>query len=154
MRIPKRRTDQVDEITRESRVAAKSQDTKEWLIIHSFTTDPDDQRCCVSPPMLAMKWEMAQVVFNSLLQEAVINTARQHGDAFLCKMNDEDDLFRVGIFKEYGTEVVPEEVLMLMDRSAMTDELYYEMYMREGPGEPVTREMTIVRPGAKKQVVH
>ncbi|EDY2030005.1 hypothetical protein GTB64_004447 [Salmonella enterica] len=153
MNIPNRRTDQVPEITAESKLASHAAEGKEWLIIHSYLTDPVNKRCCISPPMLAMRWDMAQVVFNSLLEDAVVSTGQKHGSAYLCKLNDEDDVFRVGIFKEYGENMLPEEVLMLMTREAMTDELYFGMYLKDGPGETVISDMVIHAPMKNKKTV-
>ncbi|EBA6160823.1 hypothetical protein BIW22_24865 [Salmonella enterica] len=150
MSILKRNPDQVGLFAQESKLATS--DATEWVVIHSYIPDNETERCCVSPPMLALKWEMAQVVFNSLLEESVMNTARKHGDAFICQFNDDPDVLRLGVFKEYGHHVQPEEVMMLMDRRALTDELYFEMYLKDGPGDTVVMEMP-VRPEAAP-IVH
>ncbi|EAM1616291.1 hypothetical protein EU642_21890 [Salmonella enterica] len=154
MNIPKFTPEDAGEFLKSSELSQS--DAKEWVVIHSFLVDEDERRCCVSPPMLAMKWEMAETVFNSLLEEGLMNVARNNeGDAYMCRMTDEKDAYRIGIFSRYGTEEVPKEVLALLDRRALTDELYYELYLRDGVGETTVHEMTIVPPAAPtKPVLH
>ena len=154
MNIPKFTPEDAGEFLKSS--ALSQSDAKEWVVIHSFLVSEEEKRCCVSPPMLAMKWEMAETVFNSLLEEGLMNVARNNeGDAYMCRMTDEVDAYRVGIFSRYGTEEVPKEVLAIMDRRALTDELYYELYLRDGVGETTVHEMTIVPPAAPtKPVLH
>ncbi|EIW6162783.1 hypothetical protein MF451_003780 [Salmonella enterica subsp. enterica serovar Saintpaul] len=133
--------DDIGTFARESKIAAS--DAKEWVVVHSFLVDEEKGRASVSPPMLALKWEMAQVIFNSLLEQGMRNTAMERHDAYLAVLNDENDVFRLGIFPEKRTDVFPLEVLMLLDRRSLTDEMYYDMYLKEGPGETAVFDVQI-----------
>ncbi|EGD6457271.1 hypothetical protein IAJ44_004332 [Salmonella enterica] len=133
---------------------AKS-DASEWVIIHSFLVDKEERRCCVSPPMLALKWQIAETVFNSLLKEGLMNVARQaEGHAWLARLNNEKDVFRVGIFKEHDPEGVPEEVLMLMDRRSLTDEIYHDLYVKDTTGEVSVVEVPLHAPKVPPKPVY
>ncbi|ECN9265181.1 TPA: hypothetical protein ACODIZ_003623 [Salmonella enterica subsp. enterica serovar Newport] len=133
--------DDLGSFVRESKIAASG--CSEWVIVHSFLIDEDKGRASVSPPMLALKWEMAQVIFNSLLEEGMRNVAVHFSDAYLAVMDNHDDMFRLGIFPEMSTEVYPLEVLMLLDRRSLSDEMYYDLYLKEGPGETKVYEVPI-----------
>ena len=154
MNIPQFMPDQSPDVIKGCELSKS--DATEWVVIHSFLVSEDEKRCCVSPPMLALKWEMAQVVFNSLLREGLMNTAqRGDGNAYLCRLNNEKDVFRVGIYNECDPEAVPEEVLMVMDRRSLTDEIYHELYIKDGIGETAVMDVQIVPPvEPAKPVLH
>ncbi|ENE5752126.1 hypothetical protein ACFLMW_003806 [Salmonella enterica] len=133
--------DDIGVFIRDSALAGS--DATEWVIIHSFLIDEDKGRASVSPPMLAMKWNMGTVIFNSLLEEAMRNTAINYRDAYLAVLDNEKDVFRLGIFPEKRTDIYPLEVIAMMDRRMLTDDMYFDLYLKEGPGETQVFEMPI-----------
>ncbi|EON2339005.1 hypothetical protein ACLLKL_001975 [Escherichia coli] len=128
-------------------------DATEWVIIHSFLIDDEAGRASVSPPMLAMKWNMGTVIFNSLLEQGMRNVAMTHTDAYLAIMNNEKDVFRLGIYTEKRTDIYPVEVLAMIDRRSLTDEMYHDLYLKEGPGETQVYEIPINPAQAEKEPV-
>ncbi|EHS7647088.1 hypothetical protein KWH26_003698 [Salmonella enterica] len=134
-------TDDIGVFLRDAKIASAT--ATEWVVVHSYLVDEEAGRASVSPPMLALKWDMAAVIFNSLLEEGMRNTAIRHRDAWLAVLNNEDDVFRVGIFSKKGPDEYPEEVLMCLDRRSLTEEMYYDMYLKEGPGETIVQDVPI-----------
>ncbi|EPT1451898.1 hypothetical protein ACVOZ6_003486 [Escherichia coli] len=118
----------------------RKSDATEWLVFHSYLIDDNSGRCGISPPMLALTWDMAKVVFNSLLEEALENMSRNYDRAFFARMENSPEQLRVGVFPKMG-EGFPIEAIMLMDRRCLTMELYDKFYVQHNTGEMVTKEM-------------
>lgn len=118
-------------------------DAKEWLVLHSYLTDKETGKCAISPPMLALTWDMAVTVFDSLIEAALGNMGRKQGEAFLARLEDTEASLRVGIFAEMSEKAYPEEVFMLLDRRAMTMELYTDMYLKGTTGGTFVAEIPI-----------
>ncbi|EDL8063714.1 hypothetical protein CTA21_16305 [Salmonella enterica] len=115
-------------------------DAAEWLVFHSFLIDEESGRCGISPPMLAMTWDMAQTVFNSMLQESLAKMSEQYDQAWFARMVNTPQELHVGVFPKQG-EGYPLEVMMLMDRRHMTMERYKEFYEKHATGETTVMEM-------------
>ena len=97
-------------------------DAVEWVIVHSY---PES----LSPPMLAMNWDQAQLLFNSMLDASLsaLEQVRERA-AVVCLENDKERL-RLGIFTKFGKSAVPNQMILLMDRRSLTQELYENWYL-------------------------
>lgn len=115
----------------------------EWVVIHSYLIDEANGRASLSPPMLAMKWDLAEVIFTSLLEEGMKHTAMEYTDAYLVALENNDKMYRVGIFPEKRIDMLPLEVITIMLRSTLTDEMYYDMYVKDGFGDTTVSEVAI-----------
>lgn len=127
-------------------------DAVEWVVVHSQLTDMENSRCAVSPPMLALDWGVAKTVFNSLLEASLEHMRHTHSEAWLAKLVDDDERLQLGLFTEYGPQAVPQELFILMDRKALTWEMYDDLYVSGGTGGVEIRELPL--PEAKKAVLH
>ncbi|EAB4417321.1 hypothetical protein D7B12_17985 [Salmonella enterica] len=117
---------------------AKS-DATEWLVFHSYLIDAETGRCGISPPMLALTWDVAVVVFNSLLEESLSKMSREHNRAYFARLTNDPDELRVGVFPEMltpeGGGTFPLEAMMIMDRRKLTMDLYNEFYAHHVTGD-------------------
>lgn len=130
-------------------------DTQEWLIFHSFLSDEDSGKCAISPPMLALTWEMAQTVFNSLLEAALENMSQQYDRAYFARIEDSGTELRVGVFDQLNEQAYPKEVISLMDRRALSMELYRKYYYEHATGITTVSELPMpTRAQAAKTVIH
>lgn len=121
----------------------------EWVVIHMQLIDEETGRCAVSPPMCAMTWEMGKTIFNSLIEAALISLrTRQH--IWLAKLEDSPAALRVGFFPEKRADVVPVELVVLMDKRELTAELYEEMYLKDANCKTFVRELPLPEAAPKK----
>ncbi|EIP9221060.1 hypothetical protein LT875_002507 [Salmonella enterica] len=118
---------------------AKS-DATEWLIFHTYLIDPETGRCGISPPMLALTWDMALTVFNALMNESLANMSERYDRAYFARIENSPEQLRVGVFAKMG-EGYPVEGMMLMDRRHLTLELYKQFYEHDATGETTVVEM-------------
>ena len=118
-------------------------DATEWLVLHSQLTDPDQRRCAVSPPMLALDFGVAKNIFHSLVHAALEGLSRTHEQAWLAKLVDEGERLQMGIFTEYGPQAVPVEIFILMDRKGLSWEMYDDLYVKGSTGYTEVREMPL-----------
>lgn len=121
----------------------KDSDATEWVIFHSYLVDPETGRCAISPPMLALNFDIAQTVFNSLLENGLEAMRQQFDQAYFARMVDDNDEMRVGIFAEMGEKQYPQEIMIIMDRRKMTYELYDQLYIHSATGKTTVSEITI-----------
>ncbi|ENQ1546089.1 hypothetical protein ACEOHC_003901 [Salmonella enterica] len=109
-------------------------DATEWLIFHSYLIDEKTGRCGISPPMLALTWDMALTVFNALMKESLAKMAETYDRAYFARLENSPEQLRVGVFAKMG-EGYPVEGMMLMDRRNLTMDLYNEFYVNGSTGE-------------------
>ncbi|ELK5289361.1 hypothetical protein Q6670_004028 [Salmonella enterica] len=127
-------------------------DAVEWVVMHSQLVDSEESRCAVSPPMLALDWEVARTVFNSLLEASLEHMRNMYSEAWLAKLVDDSERLQLGLFTEYGPQAVPQELFILMDRKALTPEMYDDLYISGRTGKVEVRELPL--PEMKKTVLH
>lgn len=121
----------------------KESDATEWLIFHSYLVDHKTGRCAISPPMLALNFDVAQTVYNSLLENGLESMRQQYDQAYFARMVDNSDEMRVGIFAELNEKQYPLEVMIIMDRRKMTYEMYDQLYIHSTTGKTTVSEFAI-----------
>ncbi|EMD0638828.1 hypothetical protein VPZ60_004244 [Salmonella enterica] len=129
-------------------------DAVEWVVMHSQLIDPEEHRCAVSPPMLALNWDVARTVFNSLLEAALVQLQQNQDEAWLAKMMDTHSRLQLGLFHEYGPGAIPQELFILMDRRELTAEMYDDLYISGRTGTVEVRELPMPDAATKKTVLH